>query len=1144
MKRIFFLTAFGIGILSCIFLLCLLFLLFFPVSSIKIVNQYAVTPYTIDFSNLENSGNILNQNLKFFDLHIKQNDRSMLKLKELGLEISIKPQNFLQPVNIRTINIKDGYYHHSDFSTSNSFFTNFVNFNENLFLSFNNFEYKRDDSKIIINGDLFGKFPRSLNGQLSFLHDGNLSTLAFNLSESSYRFSTNLHSYKWLSLIPKYNASPFKGLEFKLSAVGDFEKNKAFIKGSFENRDLSFQTINIKQNKGSFVFKLNQEIGSLTLTKFLHPFIDEEDPIQINLSQKSIALSRFFLTPQILETDILKFTNLTVENLFLSFNKNLNPKYSGFITDLDLKDLYFAEILNLVGEFSGQGKNFTFTINSENSILKNFKKNFVPVSIIGGGNFYDSDLHLSGRVINQSSDIDFKLKMNSDSIKPFSISLKGKDVTRDFIEFSLPSSLSEYRSYINKNFTLGWQNSIYFHYLAPNKNLQGKLKAKILMNDSKLKINENVLINLKSPIIELDEKDLYFFSPSGSALNFSYDAAFGLLNFQSQKLRLYSIHEMKSLELRTALGLQDESFNLPSVYAEQKGVINFSSSKLNNIISAKTKKFNLQIFDSHKINFDQASIFIVDLDKIFGSFPSTYMKQKPLIHLSGTGLTNKYNLTFSTSVKLDPEAYVPKSTFLQVNGKDDFEINLSIQKNSSPFLKIYSDLKNINFLSPLDSLRKDKTKILPTEIIITNLLNPSLKLNNRVIDLHMRDFNKYEGYISIGKKLPEKFFNFDKEPGFNLYLYLDSMNESFLDFVFSKNTELTEIELNKLAFNVKNFQFYNNNFSNISGIFNLINSEVRGNLKADKLNIDLAQDKTGFMRIEINDSIISDLSFLNTRQPASDFNINSRLIVRNSDFGKIKIKDFDGYIVNNKNNFTANNLRLDSNLISIKPFVNNASKAYFSINKLQPLFKVRGNFLIKDSNKIPYLGEFADFSYFNGSVNLQWKELSSLSNIEGETNFILKDLLIKDSIANSRAINLLGVLNLRNILGKLANFDLSVDEFTSTKLSRVEGDLLFSKSKMRLATPLFIETNAAKMKWVGQINKNFQNNLHGLDLNLDLRVKIGENLPWYAAILGGFPAVAGSAVINEMFAEDINNLTNFQYQVLGTISEPQLERVR
>jgi len=142
------------------------------------------------------------------------------------------------------------------------------------------------------------------------------------------------------------------------------------------------------------------------------------------------------------------------------------------------------------------------------------------------------------------------------------------------------------------------------------------------------------------------------------------------------------------------------------------------------------------------------------------------------------------------------------------------------------------------------------------------------------------------------------------------------------------------------------------------------------------------------------------------------------------------------------------------------------------------------------------------------------------------------------------AFNLLGVLNLRNILGKLANLDLSIDEYTSTQLSRVEGNLLFSKSKMRLASPLFIETNAAKMKWVGQINKDSKNNLDDLDLNLDLRIRIGENLPWYAAILGGLPAVAGSAVINEIFKEDISDLTQYQYEILGTISEPKLERVK
>ena len=45
--------------------------------------------------------------------------------------------------------------------------------------------------------------------------------------------------------------------------------------------------------------------------------------------------------------------------------------------DLDVKDLYFDEILNLGGEFSGQGKNFKFTINSMTQYLKNYKKIFI-----------------------------------------------------------------------------------------------------------------------------------------------------------------------------------------------------------------------------------------------------------------------------------------------------------------------------------------------------------------------------------------------------------------------------------------------------------------------------------------------------------------------------------------------------------------------------------------------------------------------------------------------------------------------------------------------------------------------------------------------------------------------------------------------
>ena len=81
------------------------------------------------------------------------------------------------------------------------------------------------------------------------------------------------------------------------------------------------------------------------------------------------------------------------------------------------------------------------------------------------------------------------------------------------------------------------------------------------------------------------------------------------------------------------------------------------------------------------------------------------------------------------------------------------------------------------------------------------------------------------------------------------------------------------------------------------------------------------------------------------------------------------------------------------------------------------------------------------------------------------------------------------------------------------------------------------------MKWIGSINKNNKGELSELDLNLDLRVRIGENIPWYAALLGGLPAIAGSAIISEIFETNIDSLSNYQYEVSGFLAEPKIHRI-
>jgi hypothetical protein len=1076
------------------------------------------------------------------NLSIKQNERVLILAEELEVGFSLKPQSPFSFLNINRIHVKDGYFDQLKINSKNSSPISMVSFSREISLAFKNFKYKKDESIFEINGEIFGNLSKSISGQVSLLHDRKLSTIAVNSAEDSYRFSLNLHPYDWFKLIPALNNSPIQDLIFQINALGELQENQSNVKGSFTSSSLSFKSLSINQNKGSFHFQSINDIGELALAEFLHPFIDDEYAIQINLKKKSISVPRIFLSPEIFKIEVLNLKNLIVENLFISLNTSL-PKYSGFIRDLDLQDLYFKEINNLSGEFSGNGNNIKFIANSDSSILKNYNQNFIPVSIVGEGNLSGAVLDLKANIKNKSAGIDLALQLNPKSTHSFFIELKGDDVSKDLITFSLPKSLKGVSSYIDTNIKLGNKNTIYLNYSIPSNGLETDLKAKISSNESILATDQELKMDFSRPIIEADSKNLYIFTPSGKITNFLYDEAYGLINYKTQKLRFYSLHDMKSIDLKSLLSTGSESFNLPDIKALHKGEIRFKPFKLNNAISAKTKNFFIPTYQSQRIQFDKANIFIVDLDLIHGSLPSIFMKKEMPITLLGTGLSKKYDLTFSTNVNLNLSEFNINSSYLKVSGNNQFNIDLDIQKDSLPILNISSDLQNIELNSPLDILSKNKLISLPTEISITNFSNPSIKVRNEKIDIHIRDLSKYNGYISIGSKLPDQYKSFNYDSGLNIYINSQFIDENLLISMLPGEKETTSTKFNKLAFDIKNFKFFNNNFSNFSGLFDLNSSGIRGNLIADKLNLNLRMDQTGFLRIEIKDSAIADTEFFDSSQSSFDRPINSRLIVKNSSFGKVKIKELDVYLVNNRNNFSANNIKFKSNLISISP-LNESSKAYFSVDKEKPLYKIRGDFLFKDSKKIPYLRDVIDFSYFDGSINLQWKELSSLSHIEGESNFILKDLVIKDSIADSLAFNLLGVLNLKNILGKLANFDLSIDEFTSTQLSRVEGDLLFNKSKLRLVSPLFVETNTAKMRWVGQINKNYRNKLDELDLNLDLRVRVGENLPWYAAILGGLPAVAGSAVINEIFEEDINNLTNYQYEVSGTISEPKLERVK
>ena len=81
------------------------------------------------------------------------------------------------------------------------------------------------------------------------------------------------------------------------------------------------------------------------------------------------------------------------------------------------------------------------------------------------------------------------------------------------------------------------------------------------------------------------------------------------------------------------------------------------------------------------------------------------------------------------------------------------------------------------------------------------------------------------------------------------------------------------------------------------------------------------------------------------------------------------------------------------------------------------------------------------------------------------------------------------------------------------------------------------------MRWVGEILKNNKGELNDLNLDLAMRLKISENIPWYSAIFGGIPALAGGVVLENIFENVIEDASTINFKMQGTIEEPDLVRL-
>ena len=159
----------------------------------------------------------------------------------------------------------------------------------------------------------------------------------------------------------------------------------------------------------------------------------------------------------------------------------------------------------------------------------------------------------------------------------------------------------------------------------------------------------------------------------------------------------------------------------------------------------------------------------------------------------------------------------------------------------------------------------------------------------------------------------------------------------------------------------------------------------------------------------------------------------------------------------------------------------------------------------------------------NQSLNVT----KNLKNIEGNIKFLIKDFESKATLPDSTFLKALKIFNLNAIIENINN----ETSITSPNLyiNRAEGNFYIGKNRALISNPIKVETSEAKMRWLGEVIKDSDGLLNELSLDLEMRLKVSENIRWYAAIFGGIPALAGGLFFENIFDERIDDVSCLLY---------------
>ena len=470
---------------------------------------------------------------------------------------------------------------------------------------------------------------------------------------------------------------------------------------------------------------------------------------------------------------------------------------------------------------------------------------------------------------------------------------------------------------------------------------------------------------------------------------------------------------------------------------------------------------------------------------------------------------------------------------------DSNQVKIKLDKGSYenlPFEEIIGlldvDSMQLNYNSFQKSINDYAEKILPLGVL--NFKKDIPLFTSGFVDFN-NSRNKNFGFISFQDLSKIKYL----QDGFNVKtnIFIEDFNHIFSqNFISFKDLMMNLYLSGNEIQNSSTFRFFSGQQSDISlnGKFNDGNLNLIFN--SENLKGSLVRDDSSFFRINLYDSNIN----FNFGAPEEDFvlpNLKFRVSGENIIFNDAAFNKIDFYYLKNGDVLTLNDINIDSDFLKISNYQD--EPAYFSINTNSDFYKVKGSYEFKDIKDSLKLKDFPPINYLKSNLNIQWNKLLELRNIEGTIDFLAKDFQINQNNPNSGLLNLVGLLNIQSFFDGYDGS--STDEFI--KFKRGTGSIIFSQKYGRIVDELAFEADFGEMNWSGFIIKDDFGYFRELDLELSLKLNLQENIPWYAAIFGGLGVAAGTAIIGNVFEEQIEEISTIEYSVKGSLNSPNLDRL-